>query len=311
MCSFVIMGARRGDLLDLIRLATLFLKRKAFRGCCGVRRVLWGVLILVFWLAGCRWVPGLAAGWERAVALPLLRGLHRLTAAAPFPILEPLALAALLLCLGRHGLRRAGVVVGVYALLWYPAYWAQAPEVRPAADPGQLEALCEELTDRLNGPVPELDGDLPVKAARYPEWMRALGIAGLFSPWTGEVLVNPEVSPAALPFTCVHELTHLSGIADEGAANIAAWRECMRRGGAYAYSARLWALRYALQRLSEADPEACRRALARVDADLARLLVPLPGAGVNPLARLLGIGRLTSDYDALVDFLAAGQSLVK
>lgn len=272
-----------------------------------MRRVILGVLILSAWLAGCRWVPGLAAGWHGAMALPALRGLHRLTSAAPFPLLEPLALAALPGCLGRRGLRRLAVIVGIYALLWYPGYWAAAPEVYPAADATQLEALCGRLMDRLNGPAPDLDGvtdALPVKRARYPEWMSALGIAGVFSPWTGEALVDAEASPAALPFTCVHELTHLSGIADEGAANIAAWRECQRRGGAYAYSARLWALRYALQRLSEADPEACRRALTRLDAELVRLLVPLPEASPNPLAQVLGIGEMTSDYDALVDFLA-------
>ena len=269
---------------------------------------MWGSLGLAAWLMACRWVPGLAEKWHLAVALPALRALHRASSAFPFPLLEPLALAVPIIALVRRRMARVLLVVaGIYALLWYPAYWAKAPEVFPVADAAALETLCGDLTDRLKGPAPDLDGTaeaLPVKLARYPEWMSALGIAGLFSPWTGEALADPEAAPEALPFTCIHELAHLEGIADEGAANVAAWQECQRRGGAYLYSARLWALRYALQRLSDADPEACRRALSRVDPKLVRLLAPLPVPAPGPLARLLGIGEMTLDYGILVDFLA-------
>ena len=284
-----------------------------------MRRLIGGcALALAAWAAACRLIPPLAALWQRA-ALPALKALHRGTAGVPFPVIEPLALILLCLGLGRRGARRLTAalmaMVGVYLMLWYPCYWARPAQPRGAADARAVEALCGRLIDALNGPAPAFEGGLAaageaaglrgarVKAARYPEWMGALGLSGLFSPWTGEVIVNPEAYSASLPFTCVHELMHLRGVADEGEANIAAYRACLEEGGAFAWSARLWTLRCALDRLSRLDPVACRQALARVSPGLARQLTPFSAAKPNPLARLLGIARPTSDYDALIDWL--------
>ena len=63
---------------------------RVVRGCA--------VVAVGLFMAGTRWVPGLAAAWQGRVATPLLMLLHRLTARAAFPILEPLAVAGL--CLG-------------------------------------------------------------------------------------------------------------------------------------------------------------------------------------------------------------------
>ena len=264
-------------------------------------------------MAGFRCLPGLAAAWQRAFALPLLQALHRVSAAIPFPVLEPLALLLGAFCLNRR-LRAAALafVVGMYALAWYPGYFA-AP-VAPYEAPGDLEELCEDLTDALNASALAFESPcesagavagMPwarAKPARYPEWMRGLGIGGLFAPWTGEALVDADAPPGYLPFTCVHELIHLQGVADEGAANIGAWRACMRRGGMYADSARLWALRYALARL---DAPARGRALERMSDDLRSVMTF--GAPDRPslCARLLGIAEPTRDYDALLGYIAA------
>lgn len=271
----------------------------------------WGILFAA--MVAFRWVPGLAALWQRRVALPALAGLHRGSAGVPFPILEPLALGLLCLGLGRRGWRRlmgaAWVAASLLVFLWYPGYWAHTPEILPAPEAGPLEGLCYDLIDELAAsplrfsPPYEALGNA-VKAARYPEWMRGLGIAGLFSPWTGEAIVDGGASPALLPFTCVHELTHLEGVADEGEANRAAYRACIQRGGMFADSARLWALRYALPLLREADGEAARRVVLHMDATLLALLPPLEPPKPRPVLRLLGIEGASGSYNALIHALA-------
>ena len=279
------------------------------------RRWGWGMLGIGLWMAGCRWVPGLAALW-RGGAVRLLQGLHRMTAAAPFPVLEPLALGVICLGLGRRGPRRLAwalaAVFGMYAILWYPLYWAAPADMLPEPDPQRVEALCGELIDRLNGSAlsfPPLE-DPGVKYARCPEWMAAMGISGLFSPWTGEVILDPRGADGLMYFTAVHEQTHLAGIADEGEANIAAWEVCMARGGAWADSARLWALRYALAMLGRTDEPAAHRVTGRMSPALAARFAELSSADTspNPVARLLGIARQTTDYDDLVRWVISAES---
>ena len=282
-----------------------------------------------------RFAPGAAATWMRVIALPALAALNRLTSGFDFPLLEPLALLAAAVGLvgfspvrrspGRRLLRGtarvSAMALGMYALLWYPAYWA-APAAAPnPPDTAALGSLCSTLVDALNAsplefadPLPEA-GDVAglthcrVKAARYPEWMRALGVAGLFSPWTGEAVVDASAPGEYLPFTCVHELMHLKGVADEGRANLAAYRACLQRGGMFADSARLWALRYGLSALAGRDAEAARRLSARMKPALAALLPDHPPkSAANPLARVLGIGEACSSYGDLATYLvgAAG-----
>ena len=284
-------------------------------GVCGmVRGAMWGGLGLA--MAAFRWVPGLAAGWA-AIARRLLWRMHLITAPLPFPALELAAVAALAWGLARHRLLRVvWTAAALYALLWYPAYWADPPAPTPVPEAVALEALCDTLIQELDasplrfaspfaeaGAAAGLPGAL-VKPVRYPEWMRRLGAAGLFSPWTGEALVDGGADPAYIPFTCVHELQHLRGIADEGAANLAAYRACLEYGGMFADSARIWALRAALTQLERSDPAAARRLANRMDAALARLAAPTAPRRPNPAAALLGLGRMTSDYeDFVVDLL--------
>ena len=63
--------------------------------------------------------------------------------------------------------------------------------------------------------------------------MRALSLAGLYVPWTAEAIYDPTAPAAAQPFTAVHELMHMGGVADEGQANIYAYIACQRYGGAF------------------------------------------------------------------------------
>jgi len=278
-----------------------------------MRRFAGWMLMLLAAMAAFRLTPGLAALWQGWIALPALGLLHRLTRALPFPALEPLlALALAGLCHRRARALVLALIVGVYGLLWYPAYFA-APVSRVEAS-ADAEPLCVRLVEALNasnlnfgapfddaGAVAGIPG-ARVKPARYPEWMRALDIAGVFVPWTGEALVDADAPAGYLPFTCVHELTHLKGVADEGAANIAAYQACLRFGGMYADSARLWALRYALARLS---PAARDRVARRMTPRLRGLAVCAAPRAPSPVARLLGIGDATRDYDAMVGWLTS------
>ena len=302
--------------------------------------VLWAAPV-VFALF-CRVSPDFTALLLDRVTRPGLMALHRLTARVPFPVVEPLAfaaavvaLAALAAALGR-AVRRSefapllGWLKGVGAaalallwaltLLWLPALLAPV-EAPPMPDAGQLEWLCGALIEQLNREdlsfsdsaevlrlAPEV-AKLPggaVKAARYPEWMRRAGISGLFVPITGEALVNADAPAPLVPFTAVHELMHLSGVADEGAANIAAWERCVAASETFANSARLWALRYALGLLNRADPEAWRRVRGQMKGPLSRVFADCGGEACprGRCALLPGLARACGDYADLAGWLA-------
>ena len=278
------------------------------------------------------------------VTRPLLLALHRLTARVPFPVAEPAAFAlailaaaalasAILRAVRRRSfapalrwLRGAGWTVltlaALLSLTWLPAL-CQPVEAPPTPSPDRLEWLCEELIRALNASpldfpppaeslrrAPEAAG-LPgcaVKAARYPEWMRAASVSGLFVPLTGEALADADAPAALVPFTAVHELMHLQGVADEGAANIAAWERCLEAGGPFADSARLWALRYAMGLLLRADADAWQRARDKMKDPLAQVW-HLSGGEVLSRTAAAGFPRLSparGDYAALAGWLAEG-----
>ena len=296
----------------------------------GICLLLYAFLCLVF--------PRFARFVLNRVTCPLLLGLNRLTARVPFPLSEPVAFAAgliALLTLARAVVRRKHealrrwlrgmaaaflALAWALALTWLPAM-ARPADAPPVPDAGQLEWLCESLIDQLNAAplaFPEAEtalrlapeaADLPgcaVKAARWPEWMRAANISGLFVPPTGEALADAGVCEALLPFTAVHELMHLAGIADEGAANIAAWERCTAFGGPFADSARLWALRYALGRLNMADPDAWRRVRGKMKDPLARVFRDCGGEALprDRFGLIPGLARTAGDYADLVGWLA-------
>ena len=262
--------------------------------------------------------PGLALFWARRIGGPAMGLLNRCTGRLPFPLAGPLAafsIAAVLALRGAKGLRGWALALAAgAALLWLPGLAAPV-EALPEPGADALEVLCAALVDALNASslafptpaeslalAPEAAGAPggAAKAALWPEWMRRLRVAGVAVPWTGEVIVDGGASPALIPFTAVHELTHIAGVADEGAANIAAWRRCMAAGGTFADSARLWALRYALGMLATADDAGCARAFARMDPELAALWPSLGGVLPPPQG-----ARLCGSYHDLVRWLAA------
>ena len=305
----------------------------------GGRACVLSILVLALFCLACRAFPNLLL---EHITRPLLMALHRLTARVPFPVSEittfavgVTALFTLVIALPRAVVRRQiaplarwlrGVGIAAYSILsllaltWLPAMLAPA-DVPPQPDAGPLAWLCGELIDALNASplaFPEPDealtlapqvANLPgcaVKAARYPEWMRADAVSGLFVPPTGEALIDADAPRALIPFTAVHELMHLGGVADEGAANIAAWQRCAEAGGPFADSARLWALRYASGLLRRDDPEAWARLRGNMKDPLAQVFSQCGGeiAPTDAPTALPGFSRVRGDYAALAYWLA-------
>lgn len=267
-----------------------------------------------------RLIPGFAGKWARWISQPALNALACMGDRLPFPLAEWLGIAVgilLALALFVRSLRRAagGLLIALMIAclaLWYPLYFVDC--AAHSASTRQISASCAELIAQLNACAAEfeLPDDLPAKPVRFPGWMRALDISGVCAFFTGEALYSPELHPAALPFVAVHERMHLEGHAGEGAANIAAWEACITRGGAYADSARLWALRYSMGLLEPAQRSAHVSAMRPHTLERYRAsggaYISAPPAWLSALQRFLGVGGAMSDYEILALYLAEGYS---
>ena len=278
--------------------------------------------------------PAFAASWAEAISRPALRALSQLTERLPFALLEWGVLAAILALFGaacfrwgRHGFRSAAIqlarrlegcvltVAIAFSALWLPLYHTS---IRPtcAATDAQLSAACENLIHALNESSIDFSrapDDLPAKVIDFPFWMQLFDITGFFSFPTGEALVSPELPDCALPFVAVHERMHAQGYAGEGAANIAAWEDCLERGGSYADSARVWALKYSMDALRDRDSAAyaaCRQLMSEATAanyhaigggTRSRAINP----GMQAAFTALGVGEVASDYEILAMYIAS------
>jgi hypothetical protein len=163
---------------------------------------------------------------------------------------------------------------------------------------GALEDLTAELIGLRRG-LPEdragvIDLDparivaraplgLALAARKHPELVRApnaarpkcvalsraltlVGLAGIYSPFTVEPLVNCEAPAAYLPFTATHELIHAVGVAREQDANFLAYVACREHPQAeFGYSGRLAAAQHLRAALARVDPRAAQRLLAALD----------------------------------------------
>ena len=204
-----------------------------------------------------------------------------------------------------------------FGALWLPLYARETR--RYAASAGQMNALCAELIALINESEPDfaLLPELPAKPARFPEWMRRMNLSGFYSFITGEAFIAPDLPRASLPFVAVHEAMHGEGIAGEGEANIAAWARCMELSDAYADSARLWALKYAMAALYAADPAlyaARRREMSPICFELYRQVGGKPSvsayaSGAQAAFSAMGAGAAAGDYEILAVYLASQQSL--
>lgn len=233
----------------------------------------------------CALFPGASARVAARVSIPALRALAAFSGRFSFPIIGIfIALALFAAGLFRPRIVAAlSVIFFLFAALWFPLQFPRA-QPRAQARGEDVFRLCAALVADLNAQGRQaidvrealltaqhvMRAPAPAKAARYPEWMRAAKIAGIFLPFTGEALVDATRHPAAIPFTAAHELAHMLGIADEGMANYLAYEKSVAYGGAFAYSAWLWALKYALARVE--NPGEIVRALdAQLRSDLSAI----------------------------------------
>ncbi len=272
-----------------------------------MRRWRRAVLVTGIFMSACLFSPALANALAQAVSIPALRVLAGWTGAVAYPVIGLLlALLIALACLIRPRILSTTLaLVILFNFLWYPLCLSD-PQTAPPATSDAVFALCSELVSDLNANGRQtisvqdalarskdvMHAPASAKAVRYPEWMRKLHIAGIFVPFTGEALVDTTRSAVATPFTAAHELAHMMGIADEAAANYAAYVACTDYGGAFAYSARLWALRYALARV-ENPGEVIRALDAGIQSDL------------SSIPSVTGVD---GDYGNVVDMLAANPS---
>lgn len=283
-----------------------------------------------------RLLPGFAARWSAWIARPMLRQIASIGGKLPFSLLEWGALALILaLCIGFilhlcrrgmmhaivHLLRQIGILlmalIHLTVALWYPLYFAEPP-LQITVAPAQLAASCQVLMDGLSASSLDfsvLPDDLPAKQAAFPIWMDALNLAGFASFLSGEALISPELPDAAVPFVAVHESMHNLGHADEGETNLAAWEECLRRGGLYADSARLWALKDSLALLRRMDSDAWSIVRGELPPEIDVLLTQLggetapPGNAALAALKLLGLAEHAQSYDILALWLAADISI--
>lgn len=280
-----------------------------------------------------RFSPVFARWTLEGLSAPGMALLHRLTAPIPFPVVEPLVLALILLAL--EGLFHAWSIGSprpfkssmcvlfalllAFILLWAPPLATPVPGI-PAPDADRLFRLCARLIDQLNAsplafpdpadalvqaPAVASEPARAVKVARLPGWMALARAWGMFIPLTGEAVVDPSEPTPLVPFTAVHELMHLTGVADEGAANVAAWERCTAAGGPFADSARLWALRYAMGQLHHADPAAWQAVQNKMNGALLRTFLDC-GAEAESMPRRLPLTR--GNYAALTGYLAGENS---
>jgi hypothetical protein len=73
-------------------------------------------------------------------------------------------------------------------------------------------------------------------------YFRWTGVDGMISPFTLEVLGNPDLLPFERPFVAAHEWSHLAGYADEAEASFVGWLACVRADQPSQYSAWLFLL---------------------------------------------------------------------
>ena len=166
-------------------------------------------------------------------------------------------------------------------------------QVRPVAA-AEVQALVEDLHDSAARDRPP--GEFPGPSSAEDDaldtaWLRAgelhphlagprtvprraagsrlltwAGLAGIYSPLTGEPHVNGEMPNVARPFTTCHEIAHQRGVAREDEANFVGWLVCsLSTEPALRYSGSLLALSYALVAWYQEQPEPALAFYASMD----------------------------------------------
>ncbi|HEY6507774.1 MAG TPA: DUF3810 family protein [Vicinamibacterales bacterium] len=149
-------------------------------------------------------------------------------------------------------------------------------------DAGLRSAFADTLQAIGHGPAVE-PGRL--KQSVIGPYFRWTGVDGMVSPFTLEVLANPDLLPFERPFIAAHEWSHLAGYADEAEASFVGWVTCVRAGIAAQYSGWLFLLWQVRGEVPAAERQAIDMALdAGPRADMAAVVARLR-RGASPQLR--------------------------
>ncbi|MFB3907433.1 MAG: DUF3810 domain-containing protein [Candidatus Eisenbacteria bacterium] len=104
------------------------------------------------------------------------------------------------------------------------------------------------------------------KTSRFLSYLYTrIGIAGIYSPFTGEATYNGAMPDAAIPFAIAHEMAHQRATAREDESNFLAFVACRKSGSPAArYSAALGAWRTAIAAYASVAPDSARALAARI-----------------------------------------------
>jgi hypothetical protein len=294
------------------------------------------------------------------ISLPLASVIARASALVHWPVGEVLlvfgALVLVVLFLLSAILRKPpraaalalSIVFLVYAVLWVPLCFVPARKTEPyeawrlmklsrtlGAQADTLrhdvekveEASPQEVLTMARDAVASLKlSDQPLyapKFSQYPQIFKALKIAGLYAPWTGETIISPYEPLFTLPFLATHELAHASGVAREDEANYIAYRACMTGDARFQYAGTIYALRYAMDALRGVDldkwfeiraefSDGVREDFWRIDdlGEPSTGLAAFSDRAAEAFLRLSGQPAGLSSYTGMVNFLLSDVSLV-
>lgn len=268
------------------------------------------------------WMAGLMAGTSAVVAEYLIAGLLITLCAAGLAAAIASCIRRKLIHLKRYLAGILCVAVGVsvlYSSLWAPLYAvpAAASSNLPFGE-AQLVELSTHLIDNANN-LRELIPDGPrglaavdtstesiavnaraltsavtgrELAAPKPTYNTkvydALGIAGLYFPFTFESIVNMNDLPTAIPFTACHELAHQAGYAREDEASFIAYLACCRGDAGFAYSGTLNVLTESMKQLRNISVISAFELEERMSEGVKRDIAALSGGYDIPATARMG-----------------------
>lgn len=92
-----------------------------------------------------------------------------------------------------------------------------------------LSKMTVKAYENLQRDEPAFRGGIVTRPKRITAYIFTsyLHIAGIYSPFTGEANVTPDLVDAHLPFSMAHEMAHRLGYASEDEANFVAYVSCM------------------------------------------------------------------------------------
>lgn len=137
---------------------------------------------------------------------------------------------------------------------------------------GELADEAGHAMNALSEGYPSLQGFYPVpkQLALLSGAFSAMGVSGIYSPFTVEANINGAMPDMEKPFTACHELSHLRGYMNEGEANYIGWLTCICSDDpSFNRSGWLVAWMYAGSALNRTDPKRYEELCKKLPADAA------------------------------------------